>query len=58
MRTTGKEFGIVYKIGEGGNATAVYNRGVMAEKRDEKNLAAQRYAEARVLKKEDSHLLF
>ena len=31
-----------------GNATAVYNLGVMAENRGEKNLAARRYAEAKV----------
>lgn len=33
------------------HATATYNLGVMAENRGEKNLAARRYAEAKVLEK-------
>lgn len=37
-----------------GNATAVYNLGVMAENRGEKNLAARRYAEAKVMEKNAS----
>ena len=34
-----------------GNATALYNLGVMAENRGEKNIAARRYAEAKVMEK-------
>lgn len=42
---------LLESLAKAGNATAVYNLGVMAENRGEKNLAARRYDEAKVLEK-------
>ena len=39
-----------------GNATALYNLGVMAENRGEKSLAARRYEEAKVLQEKNTGL--